>query len=250
MRRLLPALLILFALSADAGERYRADFYGTVVINGTEHRVYWDDGDSFSFQDGPRKGKETRLVGFNTLESYGPVHRWGEWTAEELWGVAKLAPKYAASRTWQCKASGKRDAYNRLLVDCPTLRRAMVRNGLAHLFAYDDPATEEDLAAQVSARIDELGMWAKGRPETIITSVHPAGENASGRMRIVHVRSGETEMAGHRKQIDLCSEFCFGDPYTGSCMVYVPYKLRYRDDKPACLQGEPPEIPLPQEPSP
>ena len=231
-------MLLILAPLALAGDD---DAYGGYVrLNGTRAAVYWADGDSFEFRTGPRKGNETRLIGFNTLESYGPVHRWGQWTGSELWGLSKKAGRFAASREWECFTKGKRDAYNRLLVDCPELRRFMLRRGLAHLFAYDDPADPTEIELQKKARIDEIGMWEKGRPEVIVTSVHSAGGGSSGRMRIVHARTGETEMTGHRAELMLCEELCHGDKWTGSCMLFVPYKLRYIDKKPECIRGEPP----------
>ena len=125
-------LLLILAPLALAGDDDAYDGY--VRLNGTRAAVHWADGDSFEFRSGPRKGNETRLIGFNTLESYGPVHRWGQWTGRELWGLSKKAGRFAASREWECFAKGKRDAYDRLLVDCPELRRYMLRRGLAHLF--------------------------------------------------------------------------------------------------------------------
>ena len=237
--RLLAIAALLLASSAIAGDN-GADYDGFVLMGGTRIPVHWADGDSFEFRAGARKGKETRLIGYNTLESYGPVHRWGDWTGRELWGLSKKAGRVAASKEWKCFANGKRDAYDRLLVDCPNLRRTLVRRGLAHLFAYDDPADPKELELQTEARIERAGMWEKGLPEEIITSVHSAGSGSSGRMRIVHVRTGETEMAGHRQELKVCSELCYGDKWTGSCMLFVPYKLRYIAKKPRCIQGEAP----------
>jgi micrococcal nuclease len=245
-RLLLPllSLLLMLPAAALAGDDDRDPSYdGWVRLGGSRVAVHWADGDSFEFQTGARKGKETRLIGFNTLESYGPVHRWGEWTGQELWGLAKKAGRVAAKREWECTASGKRDAYNRLLVDCPELRRHLLRRGLAHLFAYDDPADPAEIELQTRARIDQVGMWSKGRPEVIVTAVHSAGGGSSGRMRIVHTRTGETEMVGHRSELAICDELCSGDKWTGSCMLYVPYPLRYDPaKKPECIQGEPPEL--------
>ena len=238
----LLATSLILASTALAGDGGGA-FDGHIRLGGNRIAVHWADGDSFEFTQGARKGKETRLIGFNTLESYGPVHRWGDWTGRELWGLSKKAGKFAAKREWDCTTTGKRDAYNRLLVDCPELRRHLVRRGLAHLFAYDDPADPAELELQKTARIDEVGMWAKGRPEVIVTSVHSAGGGSSGSMRIVQARTGETKMVGHRTELSVCDELCHGDKWTGSCMTYVPYKRRYDPaKKPECLAGQPPEM--------
>lgn len=238
---LLGLVLILAspALAGDGGLD-GGTFDGWIRLGGNRLAVNWADGDSFQFRSGPRKGKDTRLIGFNTLESYGPVHRWGDWTGDGLWRLSKRAGRFAAKREWDCTTSGKRDAYDRLLVDCTDLRRHLLRRGLAHVYAYDDPADPVDLELQKKARMDEVGMWAKGRPETILTSVHSAGSGSSGNMRIVHARTGETEMVGHRAELKICDELCHGDKWTGSCMLFVPYKLRYIDKKPGCIAGLPP----------
>ncbi len=237
---LLVALPVLLASPARASDDDPA-YDGWITMGGNRIAVHWDDGDSFTFLSGPRKGMPTRLVGFNTLESYGPVHRWGDWTAEDLWAVAKESPKFAASATWECTTRGKKDAYKRLLVDCPQLRVDMVGKGLAHVFAYDEPADPRLLEVQKKARIAERGMWAKGRPEQIVTSVHD-NHGAGGALRIVAGRTGETEMVGQAVELSICEEVCHGDPWRGSCMVYVPFKLRYGDHKAECLQGAPPSL--------
>jgi hypothetical protein len=54
---------------------------GTIVLNGEKVQVNWTDGDSFKIKEGKFKGAGTRLQGFNTLEAYGPVHRWGRRTS-------------------------------------------------------------------------------------------------------------------------------------------------------------------------
>ena len=237
--RLLPLLLVLLSASALAGDG--EDFDGWIILGGNRVAVHWDDGDSFTFLTGPRKGKGTRLIGFNTLESYGPVHRWGEWTAHELWAVAKEAPRFAATSTWECTTQGKKDAYKRLLVDCPQLRVDMVGRGLAHVFAYDEPADPRLLDVQKRARIAERGIWAKGRPEQIVTSIHDK-QGSAGFLRVVSGRTGETEVVGHRVEVSMCEEICHGDKWRGSCMLFVPYTRRYGSRKADCLQGEPPPL--------
>jgi micrococcal nuclease len=242
--RALRLLLLIFAALLLATPAFAGDdgaYDGWITLGGNRVEVHWDDGDSFTFLSGPRKGKPTRLIGFNTLESYGPVHRWGEWTAEEMWAVAKESPRFAASKTWECTTQGKKDAYKRLLVECPQLRVDMVGNGLAHVFAYDEPADPRLLKVQKEARIAERGIWAKGRPEEIVTSIHDKAGSA-GFLRVVSGRTGETEVVGHRVEVSTCEEICHGDKWRGSCMVFVPYKRRYGDRKASCLEGEPPSL--------
>ena len=216
---------------------------GGIVLAGAPTAVRWVDGDSFEFLSGPRKGKETRLIGYNTLESYGPAHRWGEWTARELWGLSKLAPKFAAKHEWACSTQGKKDGYGRLLVDCPDLRTQMVKKGYGHVFAYDEPADPALLELQREARLASRGMWAKGLAEEVVTSVHNGTASRSGGMRVVDSRTGETRMVGHEIDLKTCQEICHGDKWRGSCMIFVPYELRYGPKRAECLQGEPPEWP-------
>ena len=59
-----------------------------IVLDGQPILVDWDDGDTFSSPLGDGERLKARLSGYNTLESYGPVHRWGEWTAPELYSIA------------------------------------------------------------------------------------------------------------------------------------------------------------------
>jgi hypothetical protein len=70
--------------SAKKQPRERHDASGSVVLNGEMTRVVWSDGDSFRIKSGPQVNRTTRLVGYNCLEAYGPVHRWGTWTPSEL----------------------------------------------------------------------------------------------------------------------------------------------------------------------
>lgn len=237
--RWLLVLALLLPSATLAGDS--SDVDGWVILSGNRVRVHWDDGDSFTFLSGPRKGRETRLIGFNTLESYGPVHRFGEWTTHDLWAVAKEAPRFAASKTWECTTKNKRDAYDRLLVDCPQLRVDMIGNGLGHIFAYDKPADPRLIKVQKEARIAERGMWRKGRPEQIVTSIHDKA-GAAGFLRVVSGRTGDTEVVGHRVDVSMCEEICHGDKWRGSCMVFVPYKRRYGDKKAECLKGAPPPL--------
>ncbi|MDP6932187.1 MAG: hypothetical protein QGG40_04685, partial [Myxococcota bacterium] len=71
-------------------------FPSRLLLDGQQTSVHWDDGDTFKrlTTDGS-KGQGARLQGYNTLESYGPVHRWGEWTGQELYALAKDAGRVA-----------------------------------------------------------------------------------------------------------------------------------------------------------
>lgn len=232
MRRLL--LLLLTCVLCQAGAPEQGGVQATVVVRGRTFDVHWQDGDTLTFLSGPRKGRDARLMGFNTLESYGPVHRWGEWTPGELWELAKGAASAAAAEPWACTLGHGKDAYGRLLLDCPKARRRLIEEGWAHVYAYAEPADPADLQAQREARLERLGIWEKGRPETLITSVNA---EAGGKvfMRVVSTRTGETSAEHQREDFDVCEEICHGPAINGSCMLFVPYSLRY-DNRPECLE--------------
>src|SRR5512146_1313256 len=115
--------------------RYHAP--DTVVLDGAATPVRWIDGDTFRILAGTLQGRSARLVGFNTLETYGPVHRWGGWSGIELQALARAATPVAAARAWACTSSGAADRYRRVLVACPDLAAELVRHGLAMVYAVD-----------------------------------------------------------------------------------------------------------------
>ena len=149
----------------------------TVILDGESKNARWADGDSFSVP-GPDGGKPTRyrLMGFNTLESYGPVHRWGKWTAAELSDKARQAGVLARSRHWTCTSAEGSGGYGRSRVSCPDLERALLKAGLAHVFAIDGDARPDSLETQKAAIAAGAGMWEKGSPEGLLTSVHSLDE--------------------------------------------------------------------------
>ena len=206
----------------------------TILLNKKVTLVRWSDGDSFKFKSGRFQGSGVRLVGYNTLEAYGPVHRWGDWTASELYEISSKTKDIASASQWNCITDGSKDSYNRVLVDCPDARQALLRLGHGHVYAFDEDADPVDLKLQREARAEGLGIWAKGTPEHIVTSVHSAAEGR-GRNRLVSTRTGKTWLNPHQNRYETCQEVCEGPSVSGSCMVYVPYDVRYKN-KPACLQ--------------
>lgn len=221
----------------------RHDARGAIVLDGERFEVKWSDGDSFKFLEGPHQGRGTRLVGYNTLEAYGPVHQWGGWTPEELYALAKSSSAVAAAQEWRCTSAGKADGYGRLLVSCPELAVEMAREGHGMAFAVDgegaDPAV---LAAQADARRAGRGMWAKGTPGSVVTSLHAVGEEGgkgeTAYNRVVDTGTGLALQRQHRKRWKTCELVCEGAGGDTSCMVYVPFKQRYRS-KPDCLKAPP-----------
>ena len=225
---LLPALALLL-LGLDGGESSSSE----VLLKGKPVGVEWSDGDTLTFTTGPRKGRRARLVGFNTLESYGPVHRWGSWQPAGLLQIALESRDIASSRSWECSLRKGKDSYGRFLLDCPEARRSMLRSGHAHVFAYDSEADPADLALQREARAEGRGMWAQGRPETLVTNVRADPE---GRvfLRVVSCRTGSTRAEHQREDYSICEEICHGPEVSGSCMLFVPWTRRY-EDRPSCL---------------
>jgi endonuclease YncB( thermonuclease family) len=214
------------------------DAVGSIVLNGERTKVLWSDGDSFDVESGPYEGQGTRLVGFNTLEAYGPVHRWGSWKREELFDIAKSAAALAASEEWDCTTAGEPDAYGRLLVDCPKLARVMAREGVGLAYAVRGRPAPRVLDAMHQAQRARRGMWAKGVPDTILTALHSRDEDTAGKYptsvnRVLDTHTGEAALRKHLDTYQTCEEVCVED----SCMVYVPFERRYKD-QPPCLVGE------------
>jgi micrococcal nuclease len=252
--RMLPtslALVALLALSpeAAAGEK---NVPGKLRIDGVETDVVWSDGDSFQIRSGPLKGRGTRLSGYNALESYGPVHRWGQWTAAELYAIASSSAEVAAKQIWDCK-TGEADGYGRLLIDCPGLTREMVRQGHGMVYAVGAEADPELLKIQQEAQKAGAGMWAKGVPTELITSLHSADdERARGKDkvydRVLDTRTGSAVARPHERSYRMCQEVCVGGA-EGSCMVFVPYQNRYRN-RPDCLEKPAAAAPEAERPEP
>ncbi|GEJ59331.1 thermonuclease family protein [Anaeromyxobacter diazotrophicus] len=237
-RRLALALALLVA-AAPASARYRHRRRAppaSVLLDGAPAHVRWTDGDTFRFLDGPYAGRAARLDGYNALETFGPVHRWGGWSGEELLALAKAAGPAAAARTWRCATGGAEDRYHRLLVACPDAAAELVGSGLAMVYAVDRPAEPRLLALQREAQRRGLGMWAKGVPPAIPTSLHSIEENGGGPTydRVVDTRSGAARPQAHRRAYRTCEEVCTGAGAGRACMVYVPFERRYRH-RPACL---------------
>ncbi len=209
----------------------------TITLDGELMSVRWSDGDSFKFKSGPHEGKGVRLMGYNTLESYGPVHRWGDWTAAELYAIAKSSWKLGASQSWSCTTAGEADHYGRLLVDCPDAAEYIISEGHGHIFALEADAPDALVKAQRMAQKRRVGMWEKGVPDEIITSLHSADEGeekAKTYNRVVDTKTGKSREASHKAIYEVCEEVCLGGD-SGSCMTYVPFSNRYKN-KPPCLE--------------
>lgn len=208
--------LMLSALVAAALSRPRsgaADQIMTrVYLNGVPTPVFFNDGDSFRVLEGALAGTTARLAGFNTLESFGPVHSWGGWHPYELYINAKMATLNARWGVWHCTSDLRRDGYGRILWDCPDLAVDHIRKGLAHAMNVDDtPARAEYLWAQREAMRERRGMWAHGVPEFVLTSAHSADEDPTRDFhynRRVSTRYGHSESVRHRETYLECQMVC------------------------------------------
>ena len=209
----------------------------TLVLDGVATPVYWDDGDTFrTTPEGDEEVMKARMAGYNTLESYGPVHRWGDFTAAELYDTATSATDMANSQIWICTVEPGGGGYGRALVNCGALRHALLSAGLAHVFALDESPPEADLAAQAQAIEAGVGMWAKGAPAWLTTSLHSEDEsNRPAYNRACSTTTGLCEKRDHSDTYTTCNEVCVED----SCMIYVPYQERYGAERAACLGGDP-----------
>ena len=208
----------------------------TISLNGELMSVRWSDGDSFKFKSGPHEGKGVRLMGYNTLESYGPVHRWGDWSAVELYFIAKSSWRLGASKSWNCTTDGSADGYGRLLVNCPDAAEYIISEGHGTVFGIDEEPSKALLQAQKVAIKKGVGMWEKGAPREMITSLHSADEDGEKKVtynRVVDTRTGMSRQAEHKQTYATCEEVCMGGD-EGSCMVYVPFSNRYKN-KAECL---------------
>jgi endonuclease YncB( thermonuclease family) len=211
-----------------------------IVLNGERVEVRWSDGDSFKIKAGVHAGRGVRLQRYNSLESYGPVHRWGTWTGAELYAIAKAAKDVGKAGVWSCTTAGEADHYGRILVDCPDLAREMVSAGVGHVYSVDEkPADAELIAVQADAQMRGAGIWAKGVPSGIVTSLHSKDEGSEGEggnyNRLIDAHTGASTQVRHDDVYAVCEEVCAGDPSAPSCMLYVPFARRYRD-RPDCLR--------------
>ncbi len=186
--------------------------YTRVFINGVPTPVFFNDGDSFRVNGGEYRGSQCRLAGFNTLETFGPAHQWGDWHPYELYVNSKMATMNGRRGTWHCTTDGSRDTYGRVLMICPDLAVDQIRRGLAHAYQVDDtPSSPAYLRAQQDAIAHRRGMWAHGVPDYVMTSVHSFDEDPSREWhynRLVSTRDAHTESMQHRDTYAECSWVC------------------------------------------
>ena len=239
--------ILLFALNLTA-RTYIGEARSKVYLNGVATPVYFNDGDSFRVLAGPLEGTRARIAGFNTLESYGPVHKWGDWTKKELYIFAKMATLNAQRGVWHCKSKMEKDTYGRILWHCDDLAISQISQGYAHAMTIDqNPAAKFLLQAQKKAQKGKKGFWAKGIPNFILTSAHSIDEkvfkSSKTYDRFVSALDGHSEKVTHSKDYKTCTEVCYdplskysSDSSKQSCISYVNFKNRYGANKPDCLK--------------
>lgn len=237
MRRFAFPLAALAAILMPAALPSTADGSSArtlVYINGRPTAVHFNDGDSFRQLDGPYSGRGSRLAGFNTLESFGPTHAWGEWHPFELWVNAKMATYNGRQGVWHCFTEGETDTYGRILLDCPDLATDQIRRGLAHAMQIDDtPARPEYLRAQHEAMRARRGMWAHGIPDFVLTSLHSADEDPTRDEqynRLVSSRDGHSERWSHNDRYPECSFQC-AETVAADMPRVTAYAQRLRADR-------------------
>jgi endonuclease YncB( thermonuclease family) len=205
-----------------------------VILNGTSVPVSFNDGDSFRILAGTYNGAQARLAGFNTLESHGPVHQWGSWTAKEMYVLAKMAMYHGRRGVWHCTTEGKADTYGRVLTWCPDLAESLIREGLAHVMSIDDaPGKPELIAAQRDAQRERRGIWAHGVPPFVLTSLHSIEEDTTGEgtyNRLVSSDDGHSVKWKHDDRYEECKKVCH--------MVYE-IDLAKVDEVATALAGDP-----------
>lgn len=209
----MATLVALAALAFGAGAA-RAEPLTRVHINGTLTPVYFNDGDSFRIQAGPFRGAQARLSGYNTLESFGPVHSWGDWTTKETFVIAKLATLTARRGEWHCEGDGKKDTYGRLLLFCKDLAMHLIEKGLAHTYSVNsDPGDPDLMAVQRKAQAARVGMWAHGVPRFVMTSLHSRDEGGDkhGKTsnRLISTADAHSEKWEHEDTYAECQNVCY-----------------------------------------
>jgi endonuclease YncB( thermonuclease family) len=186
-----------------------------VTLNGRAMPVFFNDGDSFRVESGTHAGMKARLAGYNTLESHGPVHRWGNASAKEMYVLAKMATLLGRRGVWSCTSDMKTDTYGRALLQCPELALAMVKTGLAHAMTVTaEPADPTLLAAQKEAIEEGRGIWSQGAPTWVLTSLHSVEERPeypTAYNRVVSSIDGHSEKWRHTKRYKECDEVCLYD---------------------------------------
>lgn len=202
-----------------------------ITLDGVVVDVDWADGDSFRITSGARSGEGARIEGYNTLEAYAPVHRWGDWTYPALAEESGRSTELARGTRWACTTTDESGGFGRILVRCPDLREALLIRGLAHLFTLEAPFPPETVALQAEAQAARRGIWEQGVPAAIVTSVSSTADGFDTTFdRVADATSGYADRVFHDENHQPCDEVC----HRGSCMRYLPYERRFGPNRVVC----------------
>lgn len=225
----LPMVKKTYRDSGPQGAVTRSVVASKVFLNGVPSPVFFNDGDSFRVLSGKYSGTKARLAGYNTLESYGNVHQWGGWSFEELYANAKMGTinarngpcwdykthrvKPGCKKAWTCTSDLKKDYYGRILWWCPDLAADQILRGFAHVMSVRGPGKPELVAAQRESIANKAGMWARGVPEFIATSLHSfdepySKEKGSAYNRLVSTVDGHSQKWLHLTAYKECDVIC------------------------------------------
>jgi endonuclease YncB( thermonuclease family) len=206
----------------------------TVTLNGESVRVQFIDGDTFRLLEGNSRPSLARILGYNTLETYGPVHSWGNWAFKDLLNFAYAAAREARAGNWHCEATEERDQYERLLVECPDLAEFLLERGLAHAMTIsDEPAKKAYLAVQKRAQKAHVGIWARGVPTFILTSTHSEAESENGERvydRFISTYDGHSIPWFHRNRYETCERVCYRPLHLNKNEVPLAFELLRKDE--------------------
>lgn len=233
LKTMTTTLAMMFcAFSAlNAANRNTMEIY----LDNAKTKVRFVDGDTIKVLEGEFERTYARIMAINSLETYGPVHSFAHTDADYLLTIAHEATSFATASTWHCHSEKRRDVYNRLLIKCDDLAKAMLTQGLAHAYSISDkPAPAEYLAAQKKAQTAHRGMWKYDVPDYIVTSLHSKEESARQNYnRLISTKDGTTLKMFHKENYKICQNVCTDD--NTSCMTHVPFGKRY-NQKPYCLK--------------
>lgn len=161
----------------------------------------------------------------------------------DLQHIADAGTKVAKKGGWHCTTDGSVDTYERMLSTCSDLSEKLVSMGLAHVMSVTkEPGDAKLVELQRKAIHDKKGMWAKGTPAFILSSLHSIDERDNGSEvynRAVSTLDGHSELILHRNAYEDCEEVCYA-PTQGdlaSCMIYVKFENRYGSTRASCLKN-------------
>ena len=114
------------------------------------------------------------------------------------------------------------------------LLSAMLEKGYAHPFSIGGPASKADMKALRVGIDSKAGIWEKGAPTLLVTSLHSQDEKPDEKVynRVCDLNTGECGERIHTDVYETCQKVCIED----SCMIYVPYKVRYGENRAECIQ--------------